>query len=76
MSIEISGHTDNIGVDAANLKLSDDRAKSVVEYLTGKGVATSRFSAKGYGETKPVVTNDTEEGRALNRRVEFIILKK
>lgn len=76
VSIELSGHTDNIGGDAINLKLSDDRAKAVVEYLTSKGITSSRLTAKGYGETKPIATNDTEEGRALNRRVEFLILKK
>ena len=76
VSIELSGHTDNIGSGADNMKLSDDRAKSVVEYLTGKGISASRLTAKGYGETKPVAANDTEEGRAMNRRVEFVILKK
>ena len=76
VNIELSGHTDNIGSVVVNLKLSDDRAKSVVEYLTSKGITASRLTAKGYGETKPVATNDTEEGRAMNRRVEFEILKK
>jgi outer membrane protein OmpA-like peptidoglycan-associated protein len=76
VSIELSGHTDNIGNTASNLKLSDDRAKSVVDYLTAKGISATRLTAKGYGETKPVALNDTEEGRAMNRRVEFTILKK
>jgi outer membrane protein OmpA-like peptidoglycan-associated protein len=76
VSIELSGNTDNIGSDADNLRLSDDRAKAVVEYLTSKGIIFARLTAKGYGETKPVATNDTEEGKALNRRVEFVILKK
>jgi outer membrane protein OmpA-like peptidoglycan-associated protein len=75
MKIELSGHTDNVGSDDANLKLSDDRAKAVVEYLISKGVEVERVVAKGYGKTKPVGTNDTEEGRQLNRRVEFTILK-
>lgn len=74
MKIEIQGHTDNVGSDAANLTLSDNRAKSVVEYLVGKGIAANRLTSKGYGETKPVATNDTDEGKALNRRVEFRII--
>lgn len=75
MIIEISGHTDNVGSDDANMKLSDDRAKSVTEYIVSKGIKTERITAKGYGETKPLGTNDTEEGKQLNRRVEFTILK-
>jgi outer membrane protein OmpA-like peptidoglycan-associated protein len=74
MKIEIQGHTDNVGSDASNLTLSDNRAKSVVAYLVGKGIAANRLTAKGYGETKPVATNDTDEGKALNRRVEFKII--
>jgi OOP family OmpA-OmpF porin len=66
ISIELSGHTDNVGSDADNLKLSDDRAKSVVAYLISKGIKDSRVLAKGYGESLPVATNDTEEGRLLN----------
>ena len=76
MQIEISGHTDNVGSDDANLKLSQDRAQSVVDYLIENGIKKNRLVAKGYGETQPVATNDTDEGRALNRRVEFKILKK
>lgn len=75
MSIELSGHTDNVGADDANLKLSEDRAKSVTEYLVSLGIEAGRITAKGYGETKPVATNDTDEGKQLNRRVEFTILK-
>lgn len=75
MIIELSGHTDNVGADDANLKLSDDRARSVTEYLVKLGIDASRIIAKGYGETKPVASNDTEEGRQQNRRVEFTILK-
>jgi OOP family OmpA-OmpF porin len=73
ISIELSGHTDNVGSDADNLKLSDDRAKSVVAYLISKGVKDSLVLSKGYGESVPVASNDTEEGRLLNRRVEFKI---
>lgn len=75
MQIELSGHTDNVGSDDANLKLSDDRAKAVTRYLVSKGIKEERIIAKGYGETKPVATNETDEGRQLNRRVEFTILK-
>lgn len=75
MQIELSGHTDNIGSDEANLKLSDDRAKAVTEYLVNLGIEASRITAKGYGETKPVAFNDNDEGRQQNRRVEFTILK-
>ena len=75
MQIELSGHTDNVGSDDANLKLSDDRAKAVTESLISKGIKTERMQPKGYGETKPLGSNDTDEGRQLNRRVEFTILK-
>lgn len=75
MEIELSGHTDNVGGAEANLKLSDDRARAVTEYLVGKGIQAARIKAKGYGETKPLAGNDTEEGKQMNRRVEFTILK-
>jgi OmpA-OmpF porin, OOP family len=55
--------------------LSDNRAKSVREYILSKGIAAARIISQGYGETKPVATNDTDDGRQLNRRVEFKILK-
>jgi outer membrane protein OmpA-like peptidoglycan-associated protein len=73
--IEIGGHTDNVGADADNQKLSENRAKSVVEYLVQQGIAGERLSAKGYGETVPITTNDTEEGRAKNRRTEFKVVE-
>lgn len=73
--IEIGGHTDNVGSDEANLTLSQNRAKSVVDYLVKKGIDPARLSSKGYGETAPVATNDTEEGRAKNRRTEFKIVQ-
>lgn len=75
MQIELSGHTDNVGGAEANLKLSEERAKSVTEYLIKLGVAADRVVVKGYGETKPLTTNDTDEGKQMNRRVEFTILK-
>lgn len=75
VEIEMSAHTDSYGSDAYNLKLSDNRARSVMEYILSKGIATSRITSHGYGETQPVAPNDTPENRQLNRRVEFKILK-
>lgn len=75
IEIEMSAHTDSKGSDVYNLKLSDGRAKSVREYIISKGVAENRIVSQGYGEGKPVATNETEEGRQLNRRVEFKIVK-
>ena len=74
-TVEISGHTDNIGTKAVNKRLSQRRAKVVVDYLVGKGIDASRLSAVGYGEERPLASNDDEqEGRELNRRVEFKVL--
>ncbi len=75
MIIEVGGHTDNVGDDAFNMKLSHERAKSVREYLVSGGIVSERVQAKGYGESNPVATNDTEDGRKSNRRTEFIILE-
>jgi outer membrane protein OmpA-like peptidoglycan-associated protein/tetratricopeptide (TPR) repeat protein len=75
MRIEISGHTDNTGSAALNDRLSLDRARAVGAYLTGKGVATGRVESKGFGSSQPVDTNSTEQGRSVNRRVEFKILE-
>jgi OOP family OmpA-OmpF porin len=75
IEIEMSAHTDSRGSDEYNFKLSDNRAKSVMEYIISKGIDRSRITSHGYGETKPVATNDTDDGRQLNRRVEFTILK-
>lgn len=74
--IEISGHTDNVGSDEINQKLSQNRAQAVVDYLISKNIAPDRLKAVGYGETKPIDTNQTEEGKTNNRRVEFFVLKK
>jgi outer membrane protein OmpA-like peptidoglycan-associated protein len=74
LRIELGGHTDNVGADAANLSLSDQRAKAVRDHLVSKGIDGARITARGYGETKPVATNDTEEGRAQNRRTEVTVL--
>ena len=71
---EISAHTDDVGNDDYNLKLSDKRAKSVVDYLANKGIKTERMIPKGYGETQPLVANDTDENKAKNRRVQFKIV--
>ena len=76
VEIEIEGHTDSKGADEYNLNLSQGRSQSVVDYIVSQGIDRSRLAARGYGESKPVDTNDTEEGRANNRRVEFTILKK
>ncbi len=73
--VEISGHTDNIGSFKYNMKLSQKRAEAVVQYLISQGVPPQSLIAKGYGPTKPIASNATEEGRALNRRVEAKILK-
>lgn len=75
LKIEIGGHTDSEGTDAANQVLSENRAKAVYDYLVENGIAASRLSFKGYGETKPVAANDTEEGRAQNRRTEFMVVE-
>ncbi|MEZ5825519.1 MAG: OmpA family protein [Geminicoccaceae bacterium] len=70
-SFEVQGHADSRGSDAYNQGLSERRAQSVVSYLAGKGVKADRLTAVGFGENRPVASNDTEEGRAQNRRVEI-----
>ena len=72
--VEVSGHTDSVGSDAANQTLSIQRANSVGNYLIGKGLVRERFEIVGFGETRPVASNDTDSGRALNRRVEIRVL--
>ena len=80
--VEISSHTDSKGNDNYNMKLSQRRAESVVNYLVSKGIKAERLKAKGYGESKPVAPNekpdgsDNPEGRALNRRTDFKIIGK
>ncbi len=75
MEIELSGHTDSKGSDSYNKALSMNRAKAVVNWLVSHGISAKRLSYKGYGASKPIATNDTDEGRQLNRRVEFKIKK-
>ena len=74
MTIEISGHTDNKGSLAINKKISEKRAKAVVDYILAQGIEEARLTYKGYAYLQPVATNDTEEGRQRNRRVEFKII--
>ena len=72
--VEVSGHTDSIGTDAVNQRISEQRANSVASYLMGQGVQRERFEIVGMGERYPIASNDTESGRALNRRVEIRLL--
>ena len=72
--IEISGHTDNVGTKPYNQSLSEKRAKAVYDYLLTNGIPSSRLTFKGYGDSKPIASNDKEEGRAQNRRTEFMIV--
>lgn len=73
LNIQINGHTDNVGDDNSNLNLSENRAKAVRDYLVQKGVAGERLHFKGFGESKPIDTNDTPAGRSRNRRTEFVV---
>jgi outer membrane protein OmpA-like peptidoglycan-associated protein len=75
VKIEISGHTDNIGKHGYNITLSENRAKAVIYYLSENGISSDRLSFKGYGETQPIDTNETETGRANNRRTEFKVVE-
>jgi len=75
LMVEIGGHTDAVGGKPYNIYLSQRRAEAVKDYLTKKGIDARRVNAKGYGETKPLASNDDEsEGREFNRRVEFKVL--
>lgn len=76
MRIEIGGHTDNVGNDAHNITLSQNRAKAVYDYLLANGINAEKLTYKGYGKTMPIESNDTPEGRAQNRRTEFKVISK
>jgi outer membrane protein OmpA-like peptidoglycan-associated protein len=76
MYLEVQGHTDSRGKDDYNVTLSKNRAEAVVSYLLKKGIDRSRLEIKYFGAAKPVTTNESDEGRAKNRRVEFRVLKK
>ena len=75
LKVSVEGHTDDVGNDAYNLKLSQDRADSVRRYLIENGIAADRLTAVGYGETRPVASNATDKGREQNRRVEFVVVE-
>jgi outer membrane protein OmpA-like peptidoglycan-associated protein len=74
--VKIGGYTDDVGEEAYNLKLSQDRANSTMQALVALGVAPERMSAEGYGEQHPVADNTTEEGRQRNRRIDLRVTKK
>ncbi len=71
--VDVTGHTDSVGTDAVNQKLSDERAAALADYLSGRGVSRARIATRGYGKTQPVAPNTNEAGRARNRRVEILL---
>ncbi len=75
LKIRINGHTDNVGSPVDNLMLSEARAKAVHDFLLAAGISPERLSFRGYGETIPIATNETEAGRAQNRRTEFQLIQ-
>ena len=75
MKIKILGHTDDVGSDTDNQRLSEQRAKSVFDKLVTKGISPQRMQYEGKGESEPIATNDTPDGRRQNRRTEFFIIK-
>ena len=76
MVVEIQGHTDNVGKEDDNLKLSQERADEVKKYLISKGIEESRVTAKGYGATMPIADNATEPGKSKNRRTSLKVIKE
>lgn len=74
LRVSVEGHTDNVGSDSANQVLSEQRSRTIVEYLVSKGISSTRLMAKGFGESAPIDDNNTKEGRAINRRVELRLL--
>lgn len=75
VKLEIHGHTDNVGKGDYNITLSQERAMAVKDYMVSKGISKSRLETMGFGDRRPVASNDTAEGRALNRRIDFVIVK-
>jgi OOP family OmpA-OmpF porin len=75
-NVEIAGHTDSTGSASYNENLSDQRAKSVRQYLIEQGIDADRLTARGYGELEPIASNENQSGRAMNRRVEFRVSEK
>ena len=76
LKIRINGHTDNVGTETDNLLLSENRAKAVHNYLVDQGIDQGRLSYKGFGESLPIETNESLEGRQSNRRTEFVVVEK
>jgi len=74
MRVSIEGHTDNVGGESANMRLSQKRAEAVRDYLVSQGIASDRMTDKGFGKADPVASNETADGRAQNRRVELKVL--
>ena len=76
LRLEIQGHTDNIGGEEFNQKLSDARAKSVMQEMIKRGIEEKRLRARGFGMSQPIAPNDSERNRAINRRTQFVVLAK
>ncbi len=76
LDIVVAGHTDSVGDDNINLDLSQRRAQSVMNYLISQGIKAQRMNAVGYGESEPITSNDTQEGRAINRRIELAVFRR
>ena len=76
MRIRVEGYADSTGSDSLNLRLSQERAEAVKRYLVQSGIQPDRLETIGYAATRPIASNETEEGRKLNRRIEFVILTK
>ena len=74
--VVVEGHTDSVGDDEVNLQLSQHRAQSVLNYLSSNGIQTDRLTATGFGESSPIAANNSAEGRAQNRRIEFTVTRK
>jgi OOP family OmpA-OmpF porin len=76
IEIIVNGYSDDIGTEEYNFDLSKDRASAVKNYLVQNGIGSHRISTNGFGKTRPIAPNDSEEGRQLNRRIEIVIIKK